>query len=238
MVYKPQRKVSTEWSSNLAYAIGLLASDGNLSNDGRHISFKSADKELVETFKSTLNLKNTVGKSARGGEQIKKYFYVGFVDIVFYSFLNRIGLTSAKSKTIKSVDVPEKFFRDFLRGLFDGDGTFYTFWDTRWPNSFAFKIAFASASIAFVKWLKEKLSQRYAVRGYTHKGAGVFNLEYSKGDTKILFATMYYQDGLPCLERKYLKLKNAFKKDSIFGLAYLQKQRIGKPTNICTKTPR
>ena len=114
--------------------------------------------------------------------------------------------------------------------IFDGDGTFYTFWDTRWPNSFAFKMAFASASTAFIRWLKEKLSQCYGVKGYIHKGDGVLNLEYSKGDTKKLFAAMYYQDDLLYLNRKYRKLKNAFKKDKTLGLAYLQKQR--KPITI------
>jgi len=55
-----QRKVKTEWTPNLAYAIGLIASDGCLSLDGRHISFKSLDRELVKKFKFALGVKNKI----------------------------------------------------------------------------------------------------------------------------------------------------------------------------------
>ena len=53
---KPKGKVKIEWSPNFAYAIGLLATDGCLYNDGRHISFVSKDLELVEMFKKILGL--------------------------------------------------------------------------------------------------------------------------------------------------------------------------------------
>ncbi len=33
---KPLGRVKIEWSDKFAYAIGLVASDGNLSPDGRH----------------------------------------------------------------------------------------------------------------------------------------------------------------------------------------------------------
>ncbi|MDP3769538.1 MAG: hypothetical protein Q8R40_01195 [bacterium] len=74
MQFIPQQKVKIEWSSAFAYAIGLITSDGNLSSDGRHLSFKSAEEELIQKFGVALNLHNKVTKSARGGEKIKKYF--------------------------------------------------------------------------------------------------------------------------------------------------------------------
>ena len=224
-MYEVQRKIKIEWSSSFAYAIGLIASDGNLSRDGRHISFKSAEEELVQKFKTALGLENKIGKSARGGEIVKKYFYVGFGDIVFYKFLNEIGLTPAKSKTIKSVNIPDDFFADFLRGLFDGDGTVYSFWDKRWPNSFVFKVSFASASLEFIKWLKVKLAQHYDVRGYIHKGAGVFNLEYVKGDSKKLVKAMYHEGCYLFLERKSSKVKAILEIDKRLGFNSLQKPR-------------
>lgn len=39
-----------EWSSDLAYAIGLITTDGSLSIDGRHINLTSKDIDQVETF--------------------------------------------------------------------------------------------------------------------------------------------------------------------------------------------
>lgn len=40
---KPQGKPIT-WSPEIAYAVGLLTTDGSLSIDGRHIDFTSKDK--------------------------------------------------------------------------------------------------------------------------------------------------------------------------------------------------
>ncbi len=220
-----KRKVNTSWRSNLAYAIGLIAADGCLNKDRRHLWFSSKDLQLIETFKKSLRLSNKIGRYARGGEKEKRYFYLSFGDIYFYKFLNTIGLTSAKSKTIKHVDVPRLYFSDFLRGLFDGDGSFYTFKDKRWPNSFSFKLSIASASLDFLNWLKGILTKYYGVKGYIHKGDGVWNLEYVKGDTKKLFSVMYYNRNALRLERKYCKLRDAIQQDKHWGIPQLQKQR-------------
>jgi hypothetical protein len=152
MPFLRQHKVNITWSSNFAYAIGLIASDGCLSTDGRHIYFSSIDKELIDKFLSALNITNTIfiGHSGTGGQ----YYATNFGDIVFYTFLYSIGLTRAKSKTIKKVDVPDRFFGDFFRGIFDGDGSFYSFWDKRWPHSFDFRLTLASASWKFLEWIK------------------------------------------------------------------------------------
>ena len=208
-----RRKIRIEWSSNFAYAIGLIASDGNLAKEKGRISIKSADKGLVNNFKFALGLRNKNTKSARGGEKTKKYLNVYFRDITFYKFLNEIGLTPAKSKTIKKVIIPDKFFADFLRGFFDGDGTFYSYWDKRWPNSFVFQMSFASASYKFIQWLKNKLTKFYKVKGFVCRGDGVFNLRYVKRDSRKLYQIMYYGDNLLFLERKYFKIKNALEKD-------------------------
>src|SRR3989344_3757230 len=109
--YTLQRKVKTDWSSNLAYAIGLIASDGNLSSDGRHMSLTSCEEEMVCNFKSALNLKNKIGKySGSKDKTYKKYFYIHFGDKVFYQFLNTLGLTPVKSRTIKHVKIPMAYF--------------------------------------------------------------------------------------------------------------------------------
>lgn len=122
-----QHKVKIEWSSNFAYAIGLITSDGNLSGDRRHMAFTSSELELMEKFKIALSLKNKIAPCGRGGEKEKKYFQLHFGDKIFYQYLNSIGLTARKSKTIQAVQVPNEFFADFLRGLFDGDGSFILF---------------------------------------------------------------------------------------------------------------
>lgn len=220
-----QRKVQIKWSSNFAYAIGLITSDGNLSSNKKKIGFVSKDLELIQKFKIALRITSKIHKYPRGQKPFKKYYNITIGDKVFYQFLNTIGLKSAKSKTIKFVRIPDQYFADFLRGLFDGDGTFYYYWDKRWPNSFGFKLSFISASIQFINWLKKKLTQAYKVKGYLHPGKGVVNLEYVKGDSKRIFAAMYYRNAPLFLNRKYRKLEKAITQDRKFGLEALQKQR-------------
>jgi DeoR-like helix-turn-helix domain len=47
-----KRSRQLEWSPNIAYAVGLITTDGNLSSDGRHLSITSADIDLLETIRS------------------------------------------------------------------------------------------------------------------------------------------------------------------------------------------
>ena len=206
-----KNNVHITWSKNLAYAVGLIASDGNLHASRKRIQLKAADFELVRNFKKALNLNATIGKvtTPRGNT----HYYIMCTDAPLYNFLNSIGIHPQKSRTIKQVLVPDPFFKDFLRGLFDGDGTFYTFWDTRWPNSFGFQLSFASASMDFITWLKEKNSSLYKVGGFIRKGKAVYNLRYVKGDTRKLFEIMYYDNHLLFLSRKRKKMTSSFKKD-------------------------
>ena len=220
---KLQEKVSRLWSRNLAYAIELITSDGCLNSDKRHISIVSADAEMINNFKVALGIINKVTRHYRSNEKEKRYYTVTFGDIAFYEFLNGLGVTAAKSRTIKSVDVPEIYFSDFVRGVFDGDGSFYTFWDKRWPSSFGFKTSFASASKDFIQWLQARLTAYYGVKGYLHKGAGVINLEYVKSDSLKLFNVMYGGlEGSLFLRRKYLKMKAALEFDKSLKAAVAQ----------------
>lgn len=201
--------IDTTWRPELAYVVGLITSDGFLHNKVPRIGITSKEMEMINLFRHALNLKNVVNKSARGGETEKKYFHLCFKSRQFYQFLLGLGLTPAKSKTIRTVNIPDLFFADFLRGLMDGDGTFWTHWDKRWPNSFVYHLEIASASPAFIKWLKKKLTTLYGVKGFMHQGKGVKSIRYVKGDSRKLYEIMYYKPNLMFLTRKYNKIKTA-----------------------------
>ena len=109
-------KTKTEWCAELAYAIGLIATDGNLSKDGRHINFTSKDKQLAGLFAKCLNLQTKITMKGNGFGKEKKYYFIQFGDKNFYNFLQKIGITPRKSKTISFVKVPAKYFFDF-RGV-------------------------------------------------------------------------------------------------------------------------
>ena len=65
----PQKKLPPKefiWTPNLAYIVGLLATDGCLSNDGRHIIMRSSDVDLLKTFKKCLGINNKIGETRNG----------------------------------------------------------------------------------------------------------------------------------------------------------------------------
>lgn len=210
---KPKKKVNIRWSANFAYVIGLLTTDGNLSPDGRHINFTSKDKELVQLFCECLDLNNKVGRKARGGNKEKKYFVVQFGDVNFYKFLLDIGLMPKKSKIISKINIPDKYFFDFLRGHFDGDGTFYSYWDPRWHSSFMFYTEFISASNKHINWLRKKILQILNLKGHITKGSKkvCYQLKYAKTESLKLFPKLYYNKSVVCLRRKRLKIEKAFR---------------------------
>lgn len=204
---KPKGKVRIRWTSNFAYAIGLIVSDGNLSPDGRHISFISKDIEQIDNFKLCLEIEDIkIGKNFSGYEGSICH-RIQFGDVLFYIFLLSIGLAPAKSKSIGGVLIPDRYFVDFLRGFFDGDGSSYSYWDPRWRSSFMFYTEFASASYNYIFWLRNKIFQKMGIFGHVTKdGHGsTYQLKYAKKESIKLLKKMYYKKGLICLSRKYLK---------------------------------
>lgn len=201
---KRKSKVKIEWSSAFAYAIGLIATDGNLSIDGRHINFTSKDLELVETFKKCLFLNNRIGRKRRGGSKEMRYFQVQFGDKNFYEFLMSLGLMPKKSRIIGELKIPDEYFSDFLRGCIDGDGSigFYSHPESQHPQ---LRIRLVSASEIFLKWIKNKILILYAIKGgwIESKENQVSVLTYAKSDSVKLFQFIYYEGVEFYLERKY-----------------------------------
>jgi len=205
---KPKKIISEKWDSNLAYAIGLLVTDGCMSKTGHLIDLTSKDREQLLNYSRCLNIKNKIGKKNNGHGQMA--LRIQFRNVFFYKFLIKIGITPAKSKTLGPLKIPDKYFFDFLRGCFDGDGYTYSYWDKRWKSSFMFYIGFASASIKFVHWLQNTIFSRLGIKGHITT-AGLKNicyqLKYAKKDGFKLMKKMFYAPDVICLTRKRLKIE-------------------------------
>lgn len=203
---KPRRTADPEWTSELAYICGLMASDGCLISDGRHLNLTSTDVPLLRTFKRCLGLKGKItwkpsGTSTRGAWQVH------FSDVVLYRWFISIGITPRKSKTIGAIHTPDRYFLDFLRGEFDGDGSSYAYWDTRWHSSISISLRFTSASRQHLTWLNERIRALIGISGCIQMGTRAYDLGFSKTKARLLCQYMYYAKGLPCLEWKKRKLE-------------------------------
>lgn len=191
---------------HLWYTVGLIATDGNLSKDGRHICITSKDGNYLFSIKKALNIRVRIGKKARGKLEEKRYFILQFSDVNFYKFLLNIGLTPCKSLTMGKIKVDEKYFIDFLRGVIDGDGHISTWINNRNCHS-QWSLRIASAAPVFIRWLKQEIEDYFQVKGklycYLHKGKknNIFTLKFGKLAAKAIANNIYYNKSL-CLKRK------------------------------------
>ncbi len=208
-----------KWTSNLAYAVGLITSDGCLSPDGRHITLTSVDKQLLNTFKKCLNKNCKISLNPKGGYTNKKMAYrVQFSDVKLYNWLLKIGITPNKSLTIGPLKINLKYFRDFLRGHLDGDGSIIHYKDkylTHIKASYVYDrlfIYFISASSEHLKWLRSQITLTKGLRGSisktvdlrtNQKGSSMYKLKFSTKEAKQLLNWIYYKLNLPKLKRKF-----------------------------------
>lgn len=194
------------WTPSIAYCVGLITSDGCLQKDGRHLDVTSIDYEQLQNFCKALG--RDLAISRKSNNSSTPAFRIQFSDVAFYDFLLEAGLTPAKSLTISALKIPQEYYSDFLRGLFDGDGTTYGYVDKRWKNSNMFYVAFSAASRSFMEYVRSANSKLIGTSaGSIRKGKRAYSLVYAKADSAKIAAFMYYNDDLPALTRKRDKLQ-------------------------------
>lgn len=152
----------------------------------------------------SLGLSSKVGTKNKG--QVNQAYYLEFSNRSFYDFLLSIGLTPRKSLTLASVDVPEKWFADFLRGVIDGDGSIRS-WIHPSNGIEQWSLRVYSASRPFVEWLGGQIEKQFEVTGAIHRDtrkrpkSDLFTLKYGKIAAKAILSQCYYKGSLG-LERK------------------------------------
>lgn len=202
------------WSSDLAYAVGLLVTDGSLSKDGRHIVLVSKDSEQLTNFSRAIGKRQLPVDKTKSGYTGKYVPRIQFSDVVLYRFLLGIGLKPNKTKTIGEILVPEEYLFDFLRGHHDGDGYFYSYFDPRWVSSFMYYLSFTSSSKRHIEWIRARLKSSIGVWGHITRDQKktVYNLKYAKKEGLKILKRMYDDKEAICLSRKKLKIIEALGK--------------------------
>lgn len=188
--------VLESWPSpELAYVVGLIASDGNLPRQNNCVQLVSTDRELVELCAALLELNNPHIISFDQPSR-KTAFMLQTCDYVFREFLEARGLTPNKSLSIGVLDVPDAVFVDFLRGELDGDGSWIL--AKGWRGFPYLAGSFRSGSQQFLEWLQQTVSRLTGIEGcLQHR-----KLIYNGKKAEALGKWIYYSPNLPCLQRK------------------------------------
>jgi hypothetical protein len=201
-----------EWSDDMAYVVGLTATDGCLITGRRVINFKSQDRDLVQTYLSLLGRTNHVKETrTRAGGLV---YHTQFHDAKLYEWFRSVGLTPRKSLTLGEIDVPDAFLVPLARGLMDGDGSIANFVGiptrTRYPR-YRYErllVQFASASPSHIYWLRRRLKKLIGVNGRVLRSRregrhDMYRLEFGKHASIALLRLFYSDPRAPRLVRKW-----------------------------------
>jgi hypothetical protein len=146
------------WTSDIAYAVGLIATDGNLSRRKRQIALTSKDRDQVETLRWCLQLRAPIFQARNGTGRL--YSKVQWSDVRLYDWIVSIGLTPAKTLTLGPLSVPNEHFVDFFRGCIDADGSIVIYIDCYHESKnerYVYErlyVTLVSASRSFLDWIR------------------------------------------------------------------------------------
>lgn len=107
----------------MAYVLGFIAADGNISVHGRAHMMQLAcdDEDVIEKIKNVMDAEIPTLKRPRINGKTSYQFRVS--DKTLFNDLVKLDITLRKSLTLKPSKVPKKYLHDYLRGFFDGDGS-------------------------------------------------------------------------------------------------------------------
>lgn|SRR3989338_6436081 len=183
------------WSPNMAYILGYIFADGTLidSKPSRtcYLKITSIDKEHLEAINTVLERDGKLYKQknriTKNGSKSKDCYYISIGSRKIFNDLLKFGLTPKKSLIIKFPIVPKRYLRDFVRGVFDGDGCIY-----KDPKSNRLVVTFTSGSKEFLEALASLLCKdAFVTKKRILKGTRCFQIRYSTRETVKVLDFMY-----------------------------------------------
>jgi hypothetical protein len=191
-------------SPEKSYWLGFLFADGYIREHQVSIHLSSKDESHLIKFKNSIDsnseIKNKIIKKKYKG--LEKIYYISSLDlysVIIYNDLLKYGLHRNKSLTLQPPkNLPECYFRDFIRGYFDGDGCVSNF-----RNHKKMKIL---GTYEFLNWINQVLAKNgVSLRKIDKQTNKIFRIQYNTKDVKLIYK-YFYEHSTIHLERK----KNKF----------------------------
>jgi hypothetical protein len=208
------------WTPNMAYILGFFAADGYMTKNKRRAHFwniEITDGDLLESIKEVIQSDHKISPRPRGENELQIYrLQIGSKEM--YSDLYSLGFTQGKTKSVAVPEVPAEYFRDFVRGYFDGDGCVWSGYvhRDRPRKSLVIRVIFTSCSEKFLREIRRRLRLFLIFDGVLSKGKGnYYRLTYSIRDSLKLHDFMYNHPILDTdalfLDRKRVIFENYLK---------------------------
>lgn len=195
-----------KWSHNMAYALGFFCADGcvDYRRNIFRISQHKKDEYILKSILKDMGSNNPLHKH-KGNNN--KAFFICSTQIV--NDLRQLGARPNKTHAMIFPNIPRKYLRDFIRGLWDGDGSVFMLKNKNrnGNKSIVYFSSYVSANNLFVKKLLETLELE--INGFNG------TLKSNKKYTRILVGinnTRRLRDYLYKNIRNKLYLKRKYKR--------------------------
>lgn len=203
-----------------AYIIGFLASDGTINTSHKsyfaRIAVKYTDVDILEKIKEVMNITSKITYSEeevtfpQGGTTIAKMSKLNFYGKELIGDLISYGLTPNKTLNLK-IDykrIPDEFIRDYLRGLWDGDGCFGIY-DKKANSSRTYEVGYIGSK-ELLNDIKDIILKKFPLHKVNIWHAkecneNIFRLGLARRDDFVEFLDFLYKDATIYLDRKYQK---------------------------------
>lgn len=189
----------------MAYVLGYLYADGSLEDAsyirGKYIRVVSTDLSSIQVIKQLLGSEHKIIERLVVAPR-KKLYVLRIGDHCLYDSLARRGLHPRKSLTMRLPLVPNKYWGDFVRGYFDGDGCIHL---EKGKTGKIKRLAtvFTSGSKQFLLQLARRLNRFGLQKMKVYTSRRSFQLRFSTRDSIKLYELMYANASTVYLPRKY-----------------------------------
>lgn len=194
------------FSPSMAYILGLLMADGSvMEKEGIscRLVFYSKDIELVGFIKEELSDCRPSKKTKRDG-----LYYLSISSKVLANELALYGIVPRKTFKTYYPEIPPEYDADFIRGLFDGDGSVFP---TNKGRSLAFVWMGTSELLtSIVERLSHHLDIRHRKLQSTQSRAWKLRYE-ARRDIERIFCFLYSKDCCMWLDRKFSRAEQFFR---------------------------
>ena len=201
------------WSSNMAYVLGYITADGCIvfrkdrKKNPYILDITSVDLEHLKKIKNVLNSGYKIGKKS-GSYAEKTCYRFQASNPVITNDLIKIGITPKKTFRLRPLKIPNKYFSDFIRGFFDGDGSVYIY---KVNKTSQIKASFVASSLPFIANLNQRLCKNLKIpiksiqqdKSEFRKGKILYAICFYINDCAKLYKFMYENKPELYLERKY-----------------------------------
>lgn len=193
-------EVDTDFFENIdteakAYFLGLMYSDGSVSENQFYIKLK--DEDILQKFKKELQTEAPI-------RRIEKPYSMYILEVSCKKLCDQLishGCVPNKTRVLRLPKLEKNLYRHFIRGFFDGDGCLQL-----QDKIYHCRFDLTCASLKFLEQLRPIITEHAKTNGYLGKETkyDVWHLNYS-GHQVIQILDWLYTDSNFYLNRKYVK---------------------------------